>query len=174
MDLKSSIPVIANWPRPGVNFLDIGGILREPGALRQCVDHAVHSIRQQQATSVIAVESRGFLFASAACAATGTPLYLARKPGRLPGACYSITYATEYSEDSIELQTSIDPGPRPLIIDDLLATGGTIMALAQLIQQHWSPARVAACVIITLDFLPGRAMLAANHIDLSCLVSYDR
>lgn len=172
MDLKSRIPTIVDWPRPGVNFLDIGGLLKDTEAFRVCVDHVADSIRTYQTTAVVAVESRGFLFASAACVATATPLYLARKAGKLPGDCHAITYETEYSQDTLEIQCTADLGPKPLIVDDVLATGGTLLAVANLIGQHWSIDTVSASVIINLSFLPGEQRLRDHGIDLRAKVVY--
>lgn len=172
MDLKNSIPIVPDWPKPGVNFLDICGLLRDTNALRYCVDFVADSIRSSQATSVIAVESRGFLFAGAACAATATPLYLARKAGKLPGTCHTIHYDTEYSQDAISMQASADPGARPLIVDDLLATGGTIMAVANLIRQNWVTDSISASVIVNLGFLPGQSLLHSQSINLDFAVTY--
>ena len=172
MDLKSRIPTVADWPRPGVNFLDISGLLKDAEAFRTCVDHVADSIRIHRATAIIAVESRGFLFASAACAATAAPLYLARKVGKLPGDCHAITYETEYSQDTLEIQATADLGPRPLIVDDVLATGGTVLAVTNLIRQHWPVDAVGASVIINLSFLPGAQRLQEHGVDLRSTVTY--
>lgn len=172
MDLKSYIPVIPNWPHPGVNFLDIGGILKDPKAFSFCVRKLIKSVANRDITSVVAIESRGFMFAGAVCAQTATPLYLARKAGKLPGNRYSYTYQTEYSTDTIELQKNCDLGPRPLIIDDLLATGGTITAVSKLIKENFDIEKLAAAVVVNLEFLPGHQLLKNNNIELDYLVGY--
>jgi adenine phosphoribosyltransferase len=172
MDLKSHIPVITNWPKTDVNFLDIGGILKDPQAFSYCVRRLVKSVANRDITSVVAVESRGFMFAGAVCALSSTPLYLARKAGKLPGECYSYTYQTEYSTDTIELQKNCDLGDRPLIIDDLLATGGTILALSNLIKQNFSPKMLSAAVVINLEFLQGQQLLEQHNIGLDYIVGY--
>ena len=128
MNIQSIIPVVPNWPRPGVNFLDITALLENPEALTYCTEYLVKHINLVQATSIVAVESRGFPFAGVVCHLTGLPLIMARKKNKLPGTCYSTTYQTEYSQDSIEIQTRAQPGIHPLILDDLLATGGTVIA----------------------------------------------
>lgn len=172
MDLREHIPTVANWPKTGVNFLDIGGILCNPAVFEYSVTELAKSIAKHNITSVVAVESRGFMFAGAVCNRTSTPMYLARKAGKLPGGCYSYTYNTEYSCDTVELQKNCALGARPLIIDDLLATGGTILAVANMIKQNFTVESVTAAVVVNLEFLPGQQQLKNNNINLDYLVSY--
>ena len=172
MDIKTYIKVANDWPRPGVKFLDIGGILANPNAFQFCSKEMADHILSCQSTSVIAVESRGFLFASAACVIAKIPLYLARKSRKLPGNCHRIDYATEYSTDSIELQSNIQPGARPVIIDDVVATGGTVAAVASLLGKHWPVEKISAAAVIALDFLPGTRLLDGLGISAHALVHY--
>jgi adenine phosphoribosyltransferase len=173
MDLKPFVKTLPNWPRPGVNFLDISGILANPEALDYCITRVAYTIQHLNITSVVAVESRGFLFAAGAAAQAGVPLILARKAGKLPGRCHTVTYDTEYSQDSLQIQTQAKPGPHVLIVDDLLATGGTILAVNRLLRDHWSVSSVSAQVIINLGFLPGQQNLADNDISLDWITKYE-
>jgi adenine phosphoribosyltransferase len=173
MDIKTFVKTVHNWPSPGVNFLDISGILAAPDALDHCIRRVERTIAHLDITSVVAIESRGFLFASGAAANAGVPLILARKAGKLPGACHSMTYDTEYSHDSLQMQTHAKLGKRVLIVDDLLATGGTITAVAQLVRNHWSVDSVSAQVVINLGFLPGQQQLINQNISLDWIAKYD-
>jgi adenine phosphoribosyltransferase len=172
MDIKSLIPVTPDWPSTGVNFLDIGGILKQPAASKYCVDLMRDQLLALRATSVVAIESRGFLFATAAAYQCDLPVFMARKAGKLPGNCVSLGYDTEYSQDTIQMQRNCDLGARPVIVDDLLATGGTVLAVAKLIRSHWPAESVAALTVINLAFLPGAQKLQQANIDLRYLVEY--
>jgi adenine phosphoribosyltransferase len=172
MDIRSLIPVTPDWPSPGVNFLDISGVLKQPAAFKHCVDLVADQLSNLCATSIVAIESRGFLFATAAAYKCGLPVYMARKAGKLPGDCVSVGYDTEYSQDTIQMQQDCDLGARPVIVDDLLATGGTVLAVAKLIRSHWSAESVAAVTVIKLAFLPGAQKLQQDNIDLRYLVEY--
>ena len=173
MNLKEHIPVVPNWPKPGVNFLDISGITSNPLAMAYCVKKLVKCIADNDITSIVAVDSRGFLFAGAVGIQSATPVVLARKAGKLPKACYRHSYATEYSTDTVELQCNSVLGRRPLIMDDLLATGGTILAVNHLIKQNFTVDAVFAAVVINLKFLPGEQQLANHAVSLTSIVNYE-
>jgi len=172
MNLKSIIPTIPNWPTPGVDFLDITPILENPDAFAYCTEQIVNYIRSVDATSIVAVESRGFPFAAAAAHVCRLPMVLARKPNKLPGAVYQQSYDTEYSTDTIEIKQTAQVGLRPIVIDDLLATGGTILAVAELLRKNLTVDQVTAAVVINLKFLPGHAVLDKNSIRLFSLEDY--
>lgn len=172
MNLKSIIPIVPDWPKPGVNFLDITPILENPDAFSYCTEQIVNYIRSVDATSIVAVESRGFPFAAAAAHVSGLPMLLARKPNKLPGAVYQQSYDTEYSTDTIEIKQTAQVGSRPIIIDDLLATGGTILAVAELLRKNFTVDQVTAAVVINLKFLSGHDVLATNSIRLFSLEDY--
>lgn len=172
MNLKSLIPVIANWPKPGVNFLDITAVLENPAAFAYCVDWLIDTAQQHQATSLVAVESRGFPFAAATAKILNIPLVLARKPNKLPGAVFAQSYCTEYSTDTIEIKQSSPVGLRPLIVDDLLATGGTMAAVADLISTNFDATCVAGAVVVDLEFLNGRDLLNNRNIVIFALETY--
>jgi adenine phosphoribosyltransferase len=172
MNLKLIIPTIPNWPRDGVNFLDITPVLETPAAFAHCTDWLIKCVQETGATSLVAMESRGFPFAAAVAHATGLPLILARKPGKLPRPVYAKTYNTEYSTDSVEIKLSAPVGARPLVVDDLLATGGTIQAVSELLTCNFSVDKVSAAVIVNLKFLPGESVLHQNSIHLFSLEDY--
>ena len=172
MNLKSIIPVVPNWPKPGVNFLDITPILENSDAFSYCTEQIVKHIHSVNATSIVAVESRGFPFAAAATHVSGLPMILARKPNKLPGEVYQQSYDTEYSTDTIEIKQTAQVGVRPIIIDDLLATGGTILAVAELLRKNFTVDQVTAAVVINLKFLPGHNVLDTNSVRLFSLEDY--
>lgn len=173
MNLKDFVPVVPDWPKPGVNFLDITGILENPRAFAQTTNWLTTQIKQHQATSVIAIESRGFPLAAVSAKALGLPLVLARKKDKLPGEVYTKTYDTEYSQDSISIKTSSPVGTRPYIVDDILATGGTALAAAELLRHNWEIETLACGVVISLEFLPGRSNLSTQQIHLDTLLTYE-
>jgi len=172
MNLKLIIPTISNWPRPGVDFLDITPVLETPPAFAHCVEWLIKCAEKISATSLVAMESRGFPFASAAAYAAGLPLVLARKSGKLPGPVYQKIYATEYSTDCVEIKISASVGARPLVIDDLLATGGTLQAVSELLTHNFAVTQVSAAVIVNLKFLSGEAVLNKQSIQLFSLEDY--
>ena len=170
MNLKNIITETANWPRTGVNFLDITPILENPSVFDWCIDQFVSV--SGSATSIVAVESRGFPLGAVVANRLGIPLVLVRKPGKLPGAVYSESYATEYSTDTVEIKQSANVGTHPMIIDDLLATGGTVNAVVTLLKNNFDPIRISCGVIINLSFLPGEQLLRLNQVDLTSLETY--
>lgn len=172
MDLKHSIPIVPDWPKPGVNFLDVSALLSDPRAFNSAVNQLSLLVQQSRASSMLAIESRGFLFASPVAKSLGIPLILVRKRNKLPGPVYTVTYDTEYSTDSLCIKADAPIGNLPIIVDDLVATGGTILATAQLIRQHWTVDGVCAAALISLDFLPGRTALSAADISLSTVINY--
>jgi len=173
MDIKSHITCTPDWPSAGVNFLDIGGLLKTPTVFAKCVDQMCQHVRSSGASSLVAVDSRGFLFAGALGYQAQIPVYMARKIGKLPGPCVSQSYGTEYNRDIIELQESCELGAHPMIIDDLLATGGTVLAVAGLIRSRFAVESISALVAINLAFLPGVRELQKAGVDLRYLVEYD-
>ena len=173
MNLKKIIETVPNWPKPGVNFLDITPVLANPEAFAYCTSWLVNQIHNIGATSVVAIESRGFIFGAPAARLANIPLIIVRKPNKLPGDTYSITYDTEYSTDTLAIKTNANPGIKPIIIDDLLATGGTIIATANLLRKNFDKFDITAASIINLSFLPGEENLRNNNIKYSCLETYE-
>lgn len=159
-DLKALIRDVPDFPKPGILFKDITPLLAHPGAIKATAELLGHRLREHGADALVAIESRGFLFGAAMAAMYGMPLHLVRKPGKLPYRTVGIDYALEYGTDRLEIHAdAIEAGKRYAIIDDLLATGGTAGATANLIQNHGG---VVACCgfAIELLFLDGRKRLA--------------
>ena len=159
MDLKNHIRSIPNFPVEGILFYDIATLLREPAAMKHCLDAFETVLKSWEPDVIAGVESRGFLFATPLAERLNLPMMMIRKAGKLPGATRSLTYGLEYGTDTIEIHTDAtgDRG-RVLLVDDLLATGGTMEAAIKLVQRVGG-IPVAAAVIIELGFLPGRERL---------------
>lgn len=169
IELKKKIPIHKDWPKPGINFIDVNGILTDPVSYDTCIKWLKTLAFEKPPTSIVAIESRGFLFGSPIANSLKLPLIIVRKPNKLPGELKTITYDTEYSTDSLSIQANAPIGERPLIVDDLLATGGTIIAVKKLLGVE----NVNAAVIINLAFLPGLKNLKDNNISCDALISYD-
>ena len=173
MNLKECIPTVADWPTPGVKFLDITGVLHDPAAFAWCCNTMGRHVRASGASSIVAIESRGFVFGSVIAHRLDIPLVLARKRGKLPGAVYEIEYQTEYSTDAMAIQQHAPVGAKPFVIDDVLATGGTLLAAVDLLRSNFPVDRVSTGVIVNLDFLPGRERLEQAGISLAALENYE-
>lgn len=175
MNIKTVLPVIPNWPREGVDFIDVCGLLTTPVEYRETIDWIVDQCRNNRfkPTSIVAIESRGFVFGAPVALELGLPLVLTRKPGKLPGPVHRIDYDTEYSSDSLTIQQGAPVGSTPFIVDDVLATGGTIAAVNQLLLTNFDVDRVSAVVPIALLFLPGVAKCLDNDINLMYHTSYE-
>src|SRR5687768_8249093 len=170
MDLRAYIRDIPDFPRPGILFKDITPLLAEPRAFRYAIDRLTEQYRAQPLDAIAAAEARGFLFAAPLALMLKKPLIPLRKPGKLPYRTYSLKYELEYG--SAELHVHIDgirPGDRVLMLDDVLATGGTMQAGCQLIEK--AGGKVLGCAfLVELLFLKGREKL--NGYDLFSLVQY--
>jgi len=171
MNILNHVPIVPDWPKPGINFFDVTGILANPDAFDYCCSWLEFQAHQNTATSLVAVESRGFVFAAPVARQLGLPLVLVRKRGKLPGGTVQHSYQTEYSTDTIEMHPHAPVGTHPLIVDDLLATGGTILAAAHLIRSQWSNTTISAAVIINLQNLSGGTALTADCINWTGLIN---
>ena len=151
--VEAAIRTVPDFPRPGVLFYDITGILMKPEAFARCIDRMAALYDRTALDAVAAVESRGFLFAAPYACRRRLPLVLLRKKGKLPGETLQAGFALEYGEDVIEVHTSdLSPGMKVLLVDDLIATGGTLRAAAGLIAQ--AGARVVEIFgVVGLPFL---------------------
>lgn len=160
VDLAISIRNVPDWPKPGIQFKDITTLLREPGALAQCIEDLSAPFRNAGIELVLGTEARGFLFAPAVAVALGAGCVLARKPGKLPAKAVREEYVLEYGTDALEIhEDSIRPGQKVLLVDDLLATGGTMVAASNLVRRLGGEVAGFA-FLVELSFLPGRARLA--------------
>ncbi len=159
MDLAPYIRDIPDFPKPGILFKDITPLLAEPRAFQESIERLYEHYRARPLDAVAAAEARGFLFAAPLALRLQKPLVPLRKPGKLPYRTYSLKYDLEYG--SAELQVHIDgvnSGARVLLVDDLLATGGTMRAGCQLIEKAGGV--VAGCAfLVELTFLNGRDVL---------------
>lgn len=158
--LRERIRDVVDFPKPGIVFKDITPILEDRVAFRRSIDLLAERFIGRGIDKVVSVESRGFLFGSALAYALGAGMALVRKPGKLPYRTDRESYALEYGEDALELHVdAIRRGERILLVDDLLATGGTAGATARLVERQGG--QVQACaVVIELSFLKGRERLA--------------
>jgi adenine phosphoribosyltransferase len=169
-DLKALIRDVPDFPKRGIMFRDITPLLTNGPAWRDTVDRMAERYRGK-IDVVLGVESRGFLIGSAVAYALGCGIAVVRKPGKLPAATYNASYALEYGTDMLEIhQDAVSPGSQILLVDDLLATGGTAEAAISLTRQLQGNV-VAAAFIIELTFLPGRQRLAPCEV--FSLIQYD-
>jgi adenine phosphoribosyltransferase len=154
--VKQSIRGIPDFPKPGILFWDVTTLMLDTKAFRHAVDLLVERYRDAKIDVVAGFEARGFLFGAPVALALGLPFVPLRKPGKLPGETVGQEYVTEYSTDKIEMHTGhIQPGQRVLLVDDLVATGGTLAAGAALVKKVGGEVVEAACVI-ELPALKGR------------------
>ena len=170
-DLRALVREIADFPRAGVQFKDITPLLSDAGALAEAVRGLAALARPLAVDCVIAAEARGFLLGPALALELGTGFVLARKPGKLPYETVSAEYLLEYGADQLEVHSdAVSDGARVLVHDDLLATGGTAVALCELVEQLGGT--VAGCgFLIELAFLGGRERLAPR--ETHALLSYE-
>ena len=170
MDIRDHIRTIEDFPKPGILFYDISTLLAHPQAWRHTVDLLAVAIRQHEPDLLVGIESRGFLVAAPLALQLGCGFIMARKQGKLPGPTISHTYDLEYGTDTIEIQSDAVPADaRVVIIDDLLATGGTTAATIALLRSVGAEVRAAA-FIIELNGLGGRDKL---DVPLTILVDFD-
>ena len=168
--LKQLIREVPDFPKPGINFYDITTLLKDKHGFRETVDSLQDHYRTTPIDVVIGIEARGYFFAPAIALALGAGFVPVRKPKKLPHTVRSIEYALEYGTDSLEIHAdAIEPGQNVLIIDDVLATGGTAAAVASLVKQ--CQGKVAGLgFVIELTFLNGREKLAGH--DVFSLLQY--
>ena len=170
MDLKNHIRSIPDFPKPGILFYDISTLLAHPDAWNVALGRLAKLISRHQPDLLAGIESRGFLVAAPLASRLGLGFTMIRKQGKLPGATVSHEYDLEYGTDIIEIQTDcVRPGQRVVILDDLLATGGTLSASVELFKKVGAELVGAAC-IIELSFLQGRSRL---NIPVDTLINYD-
>jgi adenine phosphoribosyltransferase len=164
-DLKKHIREVPDFPKPGILFYDITTLLQHPLALRKTVDQFVWLFSSQRIDKVVGIESRGFMFGPIVAYDLNAGFVPVRKPGKLPYEKIRQTYDLEYGTDAVEMhRDAVQPGESVLIVDDLIATGGTAMAAARLVESVGG--KVAGFgFIIELTFLPGREKLAGYQVE---------
>jgi adenine phosphoribosyltransferase len=170
--IKSLIREIPDFPKPGILFYDITTLLKDKVGFQQTIDGLIAPYADTGVDAVLGIEARGFIFAPAMACRLQTGFIPIRKPGKLPGARASVTYDLEYGTDTLEIhQDAVLPGNRILIVDDLLATGGTARAAARLVEQLGGIV-VGFAFVVELTFLGGREKLAGY--DVFSLLQYDK
>ena len=170
MNLKDYIRDIPDFPEPGILFRDITPLLANPAAFDYAVSKLVEQCREPDFDVVVAIESRGFIFGAPLARELEKPLIPVRKAGKLPAERHSVEYDLEYGSNVLEIHTdAIQQGQRALIVDDLLAIGGTLSAASQLVEDCGGEAARLA-VVIELAFLDGRSRLAGR--DVVSLIQY--
>jgi len=171
--IKSSIKSIPNYPKEGIIFRDITSLLEVPSAFKATIDLIVEQYRDKGITKVLGTESRGFIFGAPVALALGLPFELVRKPKKLPRETISQSYQLEYGQDTLEIHVdAISEGDNVLIIDDLLATGGTVEATVKLVQRLGGVVKHAAFVI-NLPELGGEKRLNNLGVDCYTLVNFE-
>ncbi|MCW3476509.1 adenine phosphoribosyltransferase [Limobrevibacterium gyesilva] len=170
MDLKDHIRAIPDFPKPGILFYDISTLLRHADAWQVAMGRMARAVRPHHPDLVAGIESRGFLMAAPLALKLGCGFVMLRKPGKLPGGTIGLDYALEYGSDRIEIQAdAVQKGQRVVVVDDLLATGGTMAAAIRLLQNIGAEVPAAA-TLIELSFLRGRERIG---VPVESLVSYD-
>lgn len=171
MDLKSLIRDIPDFPKPGIMFRDITTLLRNPEGLRYTIDAMYEKVAPLSVDYVVGIESRGFMFGTPLACKLDAGFVPARKPGKLPAAVHSVEYQLEYGTDRLEMhQDAFHPACRVLVVDDVIATGGTAAATAKLVEQTGCEL-VGFGFIIELTFLEGRKNLPED-VPVISLVQY--
>lgn len=171
--IKSSIKSIPNYPKEGIIFRDITSLLEVPAAFKATIDLIVEQYRDKGITKVLGTESRGFIFGAPVALALGLPFELVRKPKKLPRETISQSYQLEYGQDTLEMHIdAISEDDNVLIIDDLLATGGTVEATVKLVQRLGGVVKHAAFVI-NLPELGGEKRLNNLGVDCYTLVNFE-
>ncbi len=169
--LAAAIRDIPDFPKPGIIFKDITPVLSDPHLFRDAIDLLIERVTPMQPAKLVGVDARGFIFASAVAYKLGLGLVVARKKGKLPWRTESVSYALEYGEATLEVHAdAITPGERVVLVDDLLATGGTSAAALQLVQRLGG-STVGAVFFIELSFLQGRDRMPG--VDVQALLEFE-
>lgn len=171
-ELKKLIREVADFPKPGINFYDITTLLKDPTGLEETIDAMTEACRGMDIDTVIGIESRGFIFGTPLAYQLGVGFIPVRKPKKLPAEKLSVSYDLEYGQDSLEMhKDAISEGNNVLIVDDLLATGGTAKAVVDLVES--AGGKVAGLLFaVELNFLGGREKLKGQTV--KSLINYDK
>jgi adenine phosphoribosyltransferase len=170
-EVRALIRNVPDFPKPGIMFRDLSTLLLDGPAFRRTVEWLAGVARERQAEVLVGIESRGFIFAAATASALELPLALARKPGKLPSKTKRADYTLEYGADGLEMHIdAIEKGDNVLIVDDLLATGGTAAAVVKLVEELGGNV-VGLAFVVELSFLAGRGRLGRNPV--TALVDYE-
>ena len=171
--IHSTVTSIQDYPKPGIIFRDITSTLADPKALSYILDVLTERYQNAGLTQIAGIEARGFIFAAALADRLGCGMTLIRKQGKLPRAVHAQAYSLEYGNDTLELhQDALDANDKVLLIDDLLATGGTMQAAAELVT-HCGAHLVEAAFLIELNGLPGRQRIEQSGVPCYAICAYD-
>jgi adenine phosphoribosyltransferase len=171
-DLKTLIREVPDFPKPGILFYDITTLLKDPAGLAGVIDGLKEHYSQLKVDVVLGIEARGFIFAPALAYALGAGFVPVRKHKKLPAEIVSVSYDLEYGKDVLEMhKDAVAPGTRALIVDDLLATGGTAAAAASMVRENGGVV-VGLGFVVELTFLNGRRKLAGSEV--FSLLQYDK
>jgi adenine phosphoribosyltransferase len=177
MNLKEHIRTVPDFPKKGIQFRDITSLLERPEAFNKALIDLTASCMMFNANKMVAIESRGFLFGSPIARDMEIPLILSRKPGKLPNPTYQRDYKLEYGTSVLHIQQNSDikPNDKIVIIDDLIATGGTAKALASLISQCWSVPKENILILALIDLfeLGGSSMLRDQGFNVDCIIEFE-
>lgn len=170
--IKSVIATVPDYPKPGIQFRDISPLLADAASLRLTIDTLVDRYQHAGLTQVVGIEARGFIFGTALAYALGVGFVTLRKPGKLPRETYSQEYQLEYGTDALEIhQDALQADDKVVIVDDLLATGGTVLAAVKLVENSRATLH-ECCFVVGLNDLPGRALLTGKQIPHYTLCSF--
>ena len=173
MDIARLIRTVADYPKPGVQFRDITTLLADAGGFRRAVDELVQPHAGRKVDMVAGIEARGFILGGAVAHQLSAGFIAMRKPGKLPGRTVGVDYALEYGTDRIEMhEGTVRPGSRVLLVDDLIATGGTAAAGVRLLRAAGAEV-VGTSFLIELPELGGAAALGAHRVDCHALVRFE-
>jgi adenine phosphoribosyltransferase len=168
--LKAEIREIPDWPKNGILFYDVTTLLKQGKCFRQTIDALVEPYKDKKVDLVLGMEARGFIFAPTVAYALNAGFVPVRKPGKLPAEKLQVSYELEYGTDSLEIhQDAIKPGQRVLIVDDLIATGGTARAVAEMVEIMEATV-VGLAFLVELTFLNGRNQL--GKYDINSILKY--
>lgn len=171
--LRDAIRTISDYPRPGIQFRDISTLLGDPRAFRRAVDELVQPYAGARIDKVAGIEARGFILGGAIAHQLSCGFVPIRKKGKLPHQTVSISYALEYGTDEMEIHLdAVEKGERVILVDDLIATGGTATAAVQLLQKLGAEV-VAACFVIDLPEIGGRRKIEALGVPVRTLVAFE-
>lgn len=158
-DIKNAIRTVPDFPKKGILFYDITTVLKDPVLFKSIIDLFVKPFQDKGIKKVIAIEARGFIFGSAVAYTLGCGFIPVRKKGKLPAPATAVSYALEYGTDTLEMHNdAVSPGEKVLIVDDVIATGGTMASVAQMVQDKGADI-VSIRFFLELDFLHGREKL---------------
>ena len=171
-DLKNLIRQVPDWPKKGILFYDITTLLKDQAGFRRLIDAFADHYASQRLDQILGIEARGFIFGPALAYRLGTGFVPVRKPNKLPAETTRVTYDLEYGTDSLEVhRDAVRPGDRVLIVDDLLATGGTASACVRLARELGAVV-AGVGVVVELEFLSGRSKL--DGVDVFSVLQYPK